>query len=108
MAKLSKDELKEKINACEISEELKVSLLEDIEDSWEDSSKDTEKDEQIQKLTGELEDLKQKYKERFLTKDTNAENTIVQNPTNTILNEVEQPKEPRKFEDLFNEKGELK
>lgn len=106
--KLSKDELKNKLADTIKDNDITIALLEDIEDSWQDASKDTEKDEQIQKLTGELEDLKQKYKERFLTKDTTAENTIVQNPTNTILNEVEQPKEPRKFEDLFNEKGELK
>jgi len=106
--KLSKDELKNKLAETIKDNDITIALLEDIEDSWQDSSKETEKDEQIQKLTGELEDLKQKYKERFLTKDTTAENTIVQNPTNTILNEVEQPKEPRKFEDLFNEKGELK
>lgn len=106
--KLSKEELKNKLAETIKDDNLTISLLEDIEDSWEDSSKDAEKDEQIQKLTGELEDLKQKYKERFLTKDTTEENTIVHNPTNTILNEVEQPKEPRKFEDLFNEKGELK
>lgn len=106
--KLSKDELKNKLAETIKDNDITIALLEDIEDSWQDSSNDTEKDEQIQKLTGELEDLKQKYKERFLTKDTSIENTIVQNPTNTILNEVEQPKEPRKFEDLFNEKGELK
>lgn len=106
--KLSKEELKNKLAETIKDDNLTISLLEDIEDSWQDSSKETEKDEQIQRLAGELEDLKQKYKERFLTKDTNAENTIVQNPTNTILNEVEQTKEPRKFEDLFNEKGELK
>lgn len=106
--KLSKEELKNKLAEAINDDNLTISLLEDIEDSWQDSSKETEKDEQIQKLTGELEDLKQKYKERFLTKDPTIENTIVQNPTNTILNEVEKPKEPRKFEDLFNEKGELK
>ena len=106
--KLSKDELKNKLAETIKDNDISIALLEDIEDSWQDSSNDTEKDEQIQKLTGELEDLKQKYKERFLTKDPTIENTIVQNPTNTILNEVEQPKEPRKFEDLFNEKGELK
>lgn len=106
--KLSKDELKNKLVETIKDNDISIALLEDIEDSWQDASNDTEKDEQIQKLTGELEDLKQKYKERFLTKDPTIENTIVQNPTNTILNEVEQPKEPRKFEDLFNEKGELK
>ena len=106
--KLSKDELKNKLAETIKDNDISIALLEDIEDSWQDASNDTEKDEQIQKLTGELEDLKQKYKERFLTKDSTIENTIVQNPTNTILNEVEQPKEPRKFEDLFNEKGELK
>ena len=106
--KLSKEELKNKLAETIKDDNLTISLLEDIEDSWQDSSKETEKDEQIQRLTGELEDLKQKYKERFLTKDTTIENTIVQNPTNTILNEVEQPKEPRKFEDLFDKEGELK
>ena len=106
--KLSKEELKNKLAETIKDDNITISLLEDIEDSWQDSSNDTEKDEQIQKLTGELEEIKQKYKKRFLTKDTTAENNKKKKKKKTILNEVEQPKEPRKFEDLFNEKGELK
>ena len=107
MAKMSIDEFNRKLSEkLGENEDLAIELMEDVSDSFKDDSK--EKDEEIGRLNGELADLKSKYKERFLTKDATAENTIVQNPTNTILNEVEQPKEPRKFEDLFNEKGELK
>lgn len=71
MAKLSKDELKEKINACEISEELKVSLLEDIEDSVDVQE---EKAPEVNEFEIKYNDLLEKYKTRFLEK--NVEESI--------------------------------
>lgn len=64
--KLSKEELKKKIDEVIEDEDLKISLLEDIEDSVEVAAQDTESKEEIERLKTELEELKQKYKERFL------------------------------------------
>ena len=63
--KMSKEELSQKINEMEIDEDKKISLLEDISDSFieEDTSKYDE-------LNQKYEELKQNYKERFLIGDT--------------------------------------
>ena len=93
--KLSKDELISKINGLEIDDNVKIELMEDVTDSMEavpevDNS--------------ELEDIKTKYKERFLKGDEVATETEV-----VEKEEVEEDEEePRKYEDLFDEKGELK
>lgn len=72
MAKLTKDELESKINTLEISEDDKIILLEDIEDSFEveDTS---EKDSEIESLKEEVESWKKKYKDRFLEKTEKSE-----------------------------------
>lgn len=108
--KLSKEELKNKLAETIKDDELTISLLEDIEDSWQDSSKETEKDEQIKDLTSKLEDLTQKYKERFLTKDTATQEIPKEDPNKNIFSMVEESKkEPPRFEDLIDfEKGEIK
>lgn len=64
--KLSKEELKKKIDEVIEDDDLKISLLEDIEDSI-----DIEDSEKVDKtaydeLKTEYEDLKIKYKDRFL------------------------------------------
>ena len=51
--KLSKEELIEKVNGLEIDDEVKISLLEDITDSFEITEPDN----------SELEDIKSKYEE---------------------------------------------
>ena len=100
--KLSKDELISKINGLEIDDEIKISLLEDITDSMEvepevDNS-------ELEEVKAKYEELKTKYKERFLKGDeVSAETEVVEKE------EVEEDEEePRKYEDLFDEKGELK
>lgn len=65
MAKLSKDEFKQKYSEMITdNDDLLISLLEDIEDSIEVA----DNQEEIENLENQLKDLKQKYKERFLTK----------------------------------------
>lgn len=68
--KLSKEELKQKIDDVIEDEDLKISLLEDIEDSV-DVSDDTEKVEKTayDEVVTKYEELKTKYKERFLKGD---------------------------------------
>lgn len=65
--KLSKEELKKKIDELVQDDEAKISLLEDIEDSLEISD-DTEKVEKTayDEVVTKYEELKEKYKERFL------------------------------------------
>ena len=69
--KLSKDELKKKIDEKISDEDLKIELLEDVEDSLEDVADEVEKvlKEDYDKIVSELTDLKEKYKSRFLSKD---------------------------------------
>lgn len=65
--KLSKEELKAKINDLGIDDEIKISLLEDVEDSM-DISDDSEKVEKsaYDEVVAKYEEIKTKYKERFL------------------------------------------
>lgn len=75
MAKLTKEELKQKYNEqITDNDDLLISLLEDIEDSMleENISEEEKKEletlrEDIAKKDAELEELKRKYKERFLS-----------------------------------------
>lgn len=65
--KLSKEELKKKIDEKISDEDLKIELLEDIEDSIE-VSEDSEKVDKVtyDEVVAERDEIKRKYKERFL------------------------------------------
>lgn len=76
--KKSKEELKKKVDELEISEDAKITLLEDIEDSVE--KEEAQKEETVlkveyDKVLKELEEIKRKYKERFLSGDAIPEYT---------------------------------
>lgn len=66
--KLSKDELKQKIDEKISDEDLKIELLEDIEDTIDSSEDETEKVEKTayDEVVAERDEIKRKYKERFL------------------------------------------
>lgn len=59
--KLSKEELKKKIDEKVVDEDVKIELLEDVEDSFE-----TEDNGAIVELQAKYDELKEKYKARFL------------------------------------------
>lgn len=65
--KLSKEDLKKKIDEVVQDDEVKISLLEDIEDSIDvaDESEKVEKSAYDEVVT-KYEEIKQKYKDRFL------------------------------------------
>lgn len=65
--KLSKEELKKKITEVVEDEDTQIALLEDIEDSFVESE-DSDKVERqaYEDLQIKYEDIKTKYKERFL------------------------------------------
>ena len=68
MAKLSKDELIQKISEKVLDEDVQIELMEDITDSFETETVDTSSEDKtrIEELETELKEVKQKYKERFL------------------------------------------
>lgn len=101
MAKMMKDELISKINSLEIDDNIKIELMEDVTDSFEVAEPDNS---ELEEIKSKYEELKTKYKERFLKGDEVATKTEV-----VEKEEVEEDEEePRKYEDLFDEKGELK
>lgn len=68
MSKFTAEEINGRINDLEIDEDVKISLMEDITDSFEVNN-----EEELNELKSELdstkekyEDLQEKYKERFL------------------------------------------
>lgn len=77
MAVISKEELKKKIAESGLSEDKQIEILEDIEDSWtEDINEEyraryeaekKQMEASIAALEAEAEDLKARYKERFLS-----------------------------------------
>lgn len=64
--KLSKEELKQKISdSITDNDDLVIELLEDIEDSMEENS--TQDNSELEGLREKYDELKMKYKERFLS-----------------------------------------
>lgn len=106
MSKLSKKDLLKKINEKISDVDIATELIEDVEDSFEGTDT-TELEQQIEDLQTQNAELKQKYKDRFLKgNDVDIDN----NKKKDGLNEgdEDEPEQPKKFEDLFDEKGELK
>lgn len=68
--KLSKEELKKKISEVVADEDTQIALLEDIEDSFVESE-DGDKVEKTayDEVVAERDEIKRKYKERFLKGD---------------------------------------
>lgn len=67
--KLTKDELKSKVNELVEDNDKAISLLEDIEDSV-DTSENQELQQKLDEVQGKLDDLTEKYKQRFLQGET--------------------------------------
>lgn len=61
--KMTKEELIKKVNESEIDDELKISLMEDITDSFEG---DVQDNSELEEVKAKYEELKEKYKARFL------------------------------------------
>lgn len=68
--KLSKEELKGKVNELVTDNDIAIQLLEDIEDSMEVGEVDTAKIDELQK---KLDEIQEKYKQRFLKGDDKKE-----------------------------------
>ena len=92
---LSKEDFKKKIDTLEISDDKKIEILEDIEDSWTEdvneeykATYEAEKKEMkasIARLEAEASELKEKYKERFF-------NTEIVENKDDISEDIEEKK----------------
>ena len=103
MAKLTKEELKNKINEFDISDDMKIALLEDVEDSMVDPDT-TELDNakaELEKALSDLEDMKTKYKERFLSKEEVEE--IAKDEDVSEVEETEEKEEVIDVKDIFTD-----
>lgn len=70
MSRFSKEELNERISNLEgLDDDTKISLMEDISDSFIDDSKYQDLEEKYNSKVEEYDNLKTKYKERFFTND---------------------------------------
>ena len=68
--KLSKDELKNKVNELVQDNDVAIQLLEDIEDSMESREIDNS---ELEALQAKFDELQTKYRERFLKGDEEKE-----------------------------------
>ena len=68
MAKYSAEELSSRVNELELDDEVKISLMEDITDSVspDESEELASLKAEIEKAKADYEELKEKYKARFL------------------------------------------
>lgn len=68
MAKYSAEDLSSRINELELDDDIKISLMEDITDSVspDESEELSSLKAEIEKKDAEIEELKEKYKSRFL------------------------------------------
>lgn len=71
--KLSKEDLKKKIDEKISDDDLKIELLEDIEDSFESDDSEKISKEEYEKVVSERDEIKQKYKDRFLNNEESKE-----------------------------------
>ena len=83
--KLSKEELKAKVDELVTDNEIAIQLLEDIEDSMEVAEVDTSK---IDELQAKLNDLQEKYKQRFLKGDDKEDDA--EEKTEDVEDELEE------------------
>lgn len=83
MSVISKEELIKRINESSLSDDEKISFMEDITDSWSEDVNEEYKaryeaekknmEASIANLEAETADLKAKYKERFLSGESKKE-----------------------------------
>lgn len=95
--KLSKEELKAKVSELGIDDDVKISLLEDIEDSFDQVEEDDSRvsREEYDDINMKYEDMKKRYIERFLSKEEVAELEDAKEKIEEVLDDsVEVEEEP--------------
>ena len=85
MARLTKDELLSKITEKIDNEDLALELLEDVSDSIEETGEINRLTEELNKVTNDYTDLKQKYKDRFMTNVTPVCTPEIEEPAKNYI-----------------------
>ena len=103
MAKLSKEELLNKINGFDVSDDIKIAMLEDIEDSMDvvDTTELDNAKADLEKALADLEEMKTKYKERFLSKEEVEE--IAKDEDTSEVEEETEEEQVIDVKDIFTE-----
>lgn len=83
--KLSKEELKNKVNELVQDNDIAIQLLEDIEDSMETGEIDKT---ELESLQAKFDELQTKYRERFIKGDEEKEE-LEEKPTDDGMEEKE-------------------
>ena len=98
--KKSKEELKQTIVDTVADEEVQIALLEDIEDSFVEQEVDNTA---IEELQAKYDDLKQRYKDRFLKGEEKEETEKEETEEKEELEEVEELEKEDIFKNLDDE-----
>lgn len=98
--KKSKEELKQTIVDSVADEEVQIALLEDIEDSFVEQEVDNTA---IEELQAKYDDLKQRYKDRFLKGEEKEETEKEETAEKEELEEVEELEKEDIFKNLDDE-----
>lgn len=109
MARLSREELLNKIDSLSITDDEKISLMEDISDSFitEDTEELNSVKAELEKALSDIEDLKAKYKARFLSGEV-----MIEDKKEEVAEEIVDPEmkeeEVIDVEDIFTDSEEEK
>ena len=98
--KKSKEELKQTIVDSVADEEVQIALLEDIEDSFVEQEVDNTA---IEELQAKYDDLKQRYKDRFLKGEEKETEETEETEEKKELEEVEELEKEDIFKNLDDE-----
>ena len=98
--KKSKEELKQTIVDTVADEEVQIALLEDIEDSFVEQEVDNTA---IEELQAKYDDLKQRYKDRFLKGEEKETEETEETEEKEELEEVEELEKEDIFKNLDDE-----
>lgn len=78
MARLGKDEFNKKYSEKINDDDLLIELMEDATDSFDNESEVNSLKEKLEQKEKEYEDLKAKYKERFLSSDELPKKEVIE------------------------------
>lgn len=79
MARYTIEELNNKINALDLDDDSKISLMEDLSDSFSNDEEINNLRSQLDKVNTDFIDLKEKYKQRFMSA-VDSKKDIIEEP----------------------------
>lgn len=106
MAKLSKEEFMQRIDALPLEDSDKISLMEDVADSFAEADNSELEDvkKQLEDALKSVEDITAKYKARFLSADEVEE--VKEEAKEEVIDPEMKEEEVIDVKDIFNEEKE--